>query len=599
MNKKYGLIALALMGLIFPFTLAVASAATEPDYGGVPQFRERWVAQDKLVGDPGINRPYTWGPNAPGAPTTLSEPYVESPGGTRRVLYLDKARMEINNPATGFVTTGLAVKELVSGKRQDGNNTFVTLTPSQTQVAGDPVSVNPNSPVYASFQGVVTLGNADANSKPNAVGSVINQFIAKNGTVSTIVPPVSITIGAYQELTGHNIAAPFEAFKNQSGPVTNPANGATIPNQPIYTVDPTSNVFGLAISDPYWVSTKIAGVEQTVLVQLFERRVLTYNPALATNRVEMGNLGQHYYQWRYVESVTPPPPAVGNFAGTWNTNFAQVALNQSGAEVVGTYTRYGESTTTPLRGTVTGNTLNGYWGTSPTNTISFTLAGGGVSFTGNFGGTYQWCGVKAGSGPLPAGCGYSGNWSTNFAQMNLVQNGATITGTYRRYDESVDKAFNGTVAGNGGIPQLNGYYEGVPSQTAVFNINAGGSGFDGRWGTVNQWCGVRSGALPAGCGWSGKWNLGGTGTVANLVQTGAVVTGTYVNVSNGTISGNLLTEAWTLRGSWSINGGTGTFKWAQVGLGTVPQKFQGNWNNTNPWCGYRDGTTAPSPCFLA
>ena len=61
-------------------------------------------------------------------------------------------------------------------------------------------------------------------------------------------------------------------------------------------------MFGLAISEPYWAHTKVAGQDQTVLVQLFERRVLTYNPALAANKVEMGNLGQHYYQWRYVEN---------------------------------------------------------------------------------------------------------------------------------------------------------------------------------------------------------------------------------------------------------------------------------------------------------
>ena len=600
MNKKFGLIGLSLLGLLLPLTLSIAMAASEPDFGGVTQFRTIWVAQDKLVGDPGINRPYTWGPGVPGAPTTLSEPYVESPGGTRRVLYLDKARMEINDPGTGFVTTGLAVKELVSGKRQDGNNTFVTLTPSQTQVAGDPVGGNPDAPVYASFQNVVTLGNADANSKPNAVGSTINQFIAKNGTVSTIVPPVALTIGAYQSQTGHNIAAPFETFKNQNGPVTNPANGSTVQNQPIYTIDPTSNVFGLAISDPYWVTTKIAGVSQTVLVQLFERRVLTYNPALATNRVEMGNLGQHYYQWRYVESVTPPP-AVGNFAGNWNTNFAQMGLNQSGSSVTGTYQRYGDATTITLQGTVTGNTLNGYFGSNPASTISFTLSGDGISFTGSWVGGYQWCGIKSGSGPLPSGCGFSGNWNGNFAVMNLVQNGATITGTYRRYDEAVNKAFNGTVAGNIGIPKLNGYYEGDPSQTAVFNITANGNGFNGNWATANQWCGARQGTgpLPAGCGWSGKWNLGGSGgTVANLVQDGPNVTGTYVNGNTGTITGNLTIEAWTLKGNWAINGLTGPFKWVSVAQGLIPGKFQGNYNGTFAWCGYRDGTTAPSPCLL-
>ena len=37
-----------------------------------------------------------------------------------------------------------------------------------------------------------------------------------------------------------------------------------------------------------------------MLVQVFERRVLSYNPANPQAfRVEMGNVGQHYFAWRY------------------------------------------------------------------------------------------------------------------------------------------------------------------------------------------------------------------------------------------------------------------------------------------------------------
>ncbi len=254
-NVKLLIAALAAWAVLLP---ALAHAA-DPSFGGVDQFRERWVAQDGLVGSSGINRPYTWGPNVPGAPTTLSENYADSPGGTRRVFYLDKARMEINNPANGFVTTGLAVKELVSGKRQDGDNVFTTLTPSQTQVAGDPVTYNPNTPVYASFKNLVTLGNADTRSKPNAVGQLINQSVAKNGVVSTVTSPEDIAIGAYQSQTGHNIAAPFEDFKNQRGPVTNPATGATLNNQPVYTDDPTSNVLAWLSANPTGSALKSPG----------------------------------------------------------------------------------------------------------------------------------------------------------------------------------------------------------------------------------------------------------------------------------------------------------------------------------------------------
>ena len=53
------------------------------------------------------------------------------------------------------------------------------------------------------------------------------------------------------------------------------------------------------------------------LIQLFERRVLTYTPSNPDAfKVEMGNIGQHYYTWRYASSPTPTtptptPPALG------------------------------------------------------------------------------------------------------------------------------------------------------------------------------------------------------------------------------------------------------------------------------------------------
>ena len=326
LNRKTRLIG-TLLVLIFLSTLAPTIYAA-PDFGGQDAFRHRWLVQDGLVGGAGINRPYTWGPNIPGAATSLTESYQNSPGGQRRVLYLDKARMEINDPTTGFVTTGLVVKELVSGLRQDGDNAFSRLAPSKTQVAGDAVAVNPDTPVYASFRNLVTLGNTDGHSVPANLNQPINTFVAKNGTLSLIAPPETITTSAYDAVTGHNIARPFQDFKYQRGPVTDPLSGATVQDQPVYTSDPTSNVFGYAISEPYWLSTRIAEQPQTVLVQLFERRVLTYNPALSGNRVEMGNLGQHYYSWRYLENnpsptnpVNPVAPSVPTSTDPWPTNW--------------------------------------------------------------------------------------------------------------------------------------------------------------------------------------------------------------------------------------------------------------------------------------
>jgi hypothetical protein len=45
---------------------------------------------------------------------------------------------------------------------------------------------------------------------------------------------------------------------------------------------------------------KVDGYYRDVLIQAFERRVLTYTPDNPPGwQVEAGNVGQHYYQWRY------------------------------------------------------------------------------------------------------------------------------------------------------------------------------------------------------------------------------------------------------------------------------------------------------------
>ena len=87
MKKKYGLAAFAALFILSPFLMLVAQAA-DPYFGNL-DFRNRWVEQDRLVGSPGVDRPYSWGPNIPEALNTLFEPYNSSPGGSRQVQYFE------------------------------------------------------------------------------------------------------------------------------------------------------------------------------------------------------------------------------------------------------------------------------------------------------------------------------------------------------------------------------------------------------------------------------------------------------------------------------------------------------------------------------
>ena len=82
------------------------------------------------------------------------EEYKEAPGGKRLVQYFDKARMELNAPG-GPVTAGLLSVELITGRQQNGDATFVQRNPAMVTVAGDP----DNDPNAISDIGHIQDGN--------------------------------------------------------------------------------------------------------------------------------------------------------------------------------------------------------------------------------------------------------------------------------------------------------------------------------------------------------------------------------------------------------------------------------------------------------
>lgn len=295
---------LLLLLLFFPLKIEAA-----PNFAS-PAFATNWNRLDKAVQEvPGVGRGYTWGPQAPGAEPIASEPYG---GGTRTVQYFDKARMEINNPAGDpnnlfYVTTGLLVKELATGLRQDGDTTFTAFPPSQVQVAGDSNEGGKNqlAPTYASFKALVS-----GDGQPDLTGQSINTTIDRAGTTSVIPQLQEIRLlKAYAAVTRHNVADVFVDFGNLNGPVWDGSQfvtGSVFFGNPLY-------VLGRPVSEPYWITTELNGVSRPVLVQLFERRALTYTPSNPDPyKVEMGNVGQHYYRWRYIENApaAPTPTAV-------------------------------------------------------------------------------------------------------------------------------------------------------------------------------------------------------------------------------------------------------------------------------------------------
>jgi hypothetical protein len=71
---------------------------------------------------------------------------------------------------------------------------------------------------------------------------------------------------------------------------------------------------GYPVTEAYWTRALVGGTETDVLVQAFERRVLTYTPSNPEGwQVESGNVGRHYYEWFHGEddgvTETPTPTA--------------------------------------------------------------------------------------------------------------------------------------------------------------------------------------------------------------------------------------------------------------------------------------------------
>jgi hypothetical protein len=264
-----------------------------------PAFSQVWERQDAPVQRGAAARSWTWGPQ-PFA--TLREPLEGVPGNTRTVQYYDKSRMEVNDPAADrkaawFVTNGLLTVEMVAGRVQMGLDKWEPRRAAYIPVAGDAQAEN--QPSYASFRGVATYENRN-NIVPDRTGSIVNQSIDAAGAIGSSVPVTSqIELAAYDKEGGHNIAAPFWEYLNRRGKVLE--NGSYV-ERPIF--GDWVFVMGRPITEPYWTQMYVNGrAPQWVLIQLFERRVLTYTPANAPEwRVEMGNVGLHYYMWRYGDS---------------------------------------------------------------------------------------------------------------------------------------------------------------------------------------------------------------------------------------------------------------------------------------------------------
>jgi len=253
-----------------------------------PLFAQQWQQDEHVV-------PNFWGPLANAHPGQ-DEPYQsgdvcrpprQCPAsfpdgavtGQRLVQYFDKGRMELTQGEQGAtVTAGLLVHELITGQLQRGDAEFQALAPAAVPVAGD---ITNGFPLYRD------LGSGAAVNIRTPVGTPVMLLLTPQGGSAIPRPRDEQTVVSLIDTqTGHGLPKGFADFRNRVG---------------------LQNV-GLALTDPLWADVQIAGTTQRILIQAFERRVLTYNPANpAPFQVEFGNVGQQYYLWRYGAPLSAAP----------------------------------------------------------------------------------------------------------------------------------------------------------------------------------------------------------------------------------------------------------------------------------------------------
>lgn len=317
---------LLLCFLLLATSLIVAIPAGAAPIGN-DAYQRTWDRTDKPVAAQQVSRTWMWGPQANTG--VMNEPYVDAAGGQRSVQYFDKSRMEINDPngdqnSIWYVTNGLLVRELISGAMAVGNTASEQRTPAEVNVSGDPD--DPNAPTYATFNGLL-------NASALALNAPVTQRLDRNAKVSDD-PGLSgqnVTAAYFVKETSHNVANVFWDFMNSSGTVWE--NGQNV-NARLFQ-DPFFAT-GFPITEPYWSNVKVAGTQRDVLLQCFERRCLTYNPANADGwKVEAGNVGQHYYNWRYGSGAPADGAVLYHSALTDWPAFNQ--NGDSGAAAGGTY----------------------------------------------------------------------------------------------------------------------------------------------------------------------------------------------------------------------------------------------------------------------
>jgi len=370
------------------------------------------------------------------------------------------------------------------------------------------------------------------------------------------------------------------------------------------------------------------------------------------------------------------------WSGTWHTRWTimeyggintyefDMVLTQSGSQVAGTSTYYGWG----FNGTASGNNMTGKWANNMNDPqqhphtfgqLNFMLDSSGRSFSGLYKGEYhyQWdprftvTGARTDSGipqptppapippvptpppyvpptpyipptptpvtPPPPSCQFTGTWDTDFGDLNLIQNGNSLTGTYSYQGGKIEGTVNGTTA-TGTWSEAPTHQPPNDAGDFIFTIQPGCSSFNGQWRYGScDWdgdiVGTRAGQptppipptptpptpptpTPVSGPWAGEWDS--PYGLMTLTQSGSQVNGTYehqAGILTGAASGNTLKGWWSEAPTHNLPDDAGE---VELSMSADGQSFTGRWryDSTGSWSDNWNGTRqgplkgTPSSC---
>lgn len=288
--------------------LAASATPTAPPISitDSSRFWETWARTDKPVADGSALRAWTWADERSAFTREMLEPYAGfAPDGMRQVIYFDHGRMEIvqqsGASAPWHVSAGLLVVELVEGRIQIGDDEFdESREPARIDIFLGPGTEGGLGLTYADID---AFGLRDEPAVPQ--GAAITQRMDLDGTHAddSSLLRHNVTSAIRVRTTGidHSVASPFWEHMNLIDDVfvvdQQTGRGQIIRDNlfevPFYAT-------GYPITEAYWTRVSIDGEARDVLWQCFERRCLTYIPGRQPGfEILSGNVGQHYFQWRY------------------------------------------------------------------------------------------------------------------------------------------------------------------------------------------------------------------------------------------------------------------------------------------------------------